>query len=282
MLPVNEIICGDNVEIMRQWPVECIDLIITSPPYNLGVTTGGEFPNGNNIGKWGVQKLRNGKGSKLGTCALANGYNSHADAMPPDQYKKWQQEFLLESWRLIKPTGAIFYNHKPRVQNGILQMPTDLNPGLPIRQIIIWKRSGGVNFSTGHYLPVHEWIIIFAKPDFRLKNQGASGVGDVWEITQESNNPHPAPFPLELPARIIETTNCKIVLDPYMGSGTTAEAAVRAGIDYVGIDNSLEYCNIARRRVSNVERELRGEWRERTSTPADLAGLPLFEVRENV
>lgn len=230
------IYCADNADVLPL--LGGVDLMITSPPYNLQVSTGG-----------GVEKLRHGKGSKWAGCALADGYATYNDAMPPDKYIQWQQSFLRLAWKTLTPTGAIFYNHKPRIQAGILQTPIDLNPGLPLRQIIIWKRAGGVNFATTHYLPVHEWIMVLARPDFRLKSQGASGAGDVWEFAQESNNPHPAPFPIGLPARAIETTNATLICDPFMGSGTALRAAQDAGKQAIGIELSEAYCQMAVERL---------------------------------
>lgn len=230
------IYCGDNAKILPM--LFGIDLIITSPPYNLGVTTGGGFPTGKKTGIWGGAKL-------------ANGYELHDDAMPPDDYRIWQRNFLTMAWRTLSPTGAIYYNHKPRVQGGLLQTPLEFNPGLPLRQVIIWKRAGGVNFSQTHYLPTHEWILLLAKEDFRLKSKGASGVGDVWEFPQESNNPHPAPFPIGLPARVIESTNANIICDPFSGSGTTLRAAKDAGKMAIGIELSESYCEMAIERLKS-------------------------------
>jgi modification methylase len=255
------IYCADNADILPT--LSGIDLVITSPPYNLGIQADAK-PTGADFGertpvrakghkwsgdKWSAQKLRNGKGSKLGAFALADGYATYNDAMPPDKYIAWQQSFLRATWKTLSPTGAIYYNHKPRIQAGILQTPFELNPGLPLRQIIIWKRAGGVNFSPAHYLPTHEWIMILAKPDFRLKSQGASGAGDVWDFPQESNNPHPAPFPIGLPARAIETTNAALICDPFMGSGTTLRAAQDAGKAAIGIELSESYCSMAVERL---------------------------------
>jgi DNA modification methylase len=163
--------------------------------------------------------------------------------MEPDQYTEWQRGILRECWRTLTDTGAIFYNHKPRVQNLALQTPLEFNPGLPVRQIIIWARAGGINFAPTHYCPTHEWIVVFAKPGFRLKSKGASGVGDVWYVPQESGNPHPAPFPLTLPARAIETTGAKSILDPFNGSGTTLRAAKDAGCRAVGIEREQRWCD---------------------------------------
>ena len=65
------------------------------------------------------------------------------------------------------------------------------------------------------------------------------------------NNPHPAPFPVDLIERIVSSTYANIVLDPFMGSGTTAVAAHNQGRDFIGIDISEEYCEMARKRLSS-------------------------------
>jgi modification methylase len=164
-------------------------------------------------------------------------------------YTIWQQTVLHACWRLLSDTGAIYYNHKPRVQNGLLTTPLDLNPGLPVRQIIIWKRDGGINFSPSFYLPSHEWIVIFAKPGFRLRDKEASGAKDVWEVAQERNNDHPAPFPVALPRIALTTTRAKTVLDPFMGSGSTGVAAVETGCDFIGIELDAGYFAMAKTRI---------------------------------
>jgi site-specific DNA-methyltransferase (adenine-specific) len=238
---------GDCNEVMAYLPAAAFDLIVTSPPYNLGVTIGGGFPLGHYNADAPLGK-RGGSGKWSGG-ALAQGYEGHDDAMPPAEYEAWQQGTLRQCWRLIAETGAIFYNHKPRIQGGELWTPLVLNPGLPLRQIVIWRRAGGVNFSPAFYVPTHEWIVVLAKPAWRLKSKGASGAGDVWEIAQESNTEHPAPFPERLPLTAIETTGAKTVLDPFVGSGTTLIAAKRLGRQAVGIEKSERYCEIAAKRL---------------------------------
>src|SRR5947208_2281859 len=79
--------------------------------------------------------------------ALQNGYSHHHDCMPHAEYVAWQRRCLEEMMRLIPDTGAIFYNHKWRVQNGVLQDRQDIVSGFPVRQIIIWQRKGGFNFN---------------------------------------------------------------------------------------------------------------------------------------
>jgi site-specific DNA-methyltransferase (adenine-specific) len=231
---INKIICGDCLEIMKGMPSESIDIAVTSPPYNLKNSTG----NG----------MKDGRGGKWSNASLINGYSHYDDNMPHDEYAKWQRDCLSEMYRLIKEDGAIFYNHKWRVQAGLLQDRQDIVKGFPIRQIIIWKRKGGINFNAGYFLPTYEVIFLIAKPKFKLAPK-ANSYGDVWEFTQEMKNGHPAPFPVQLIDRIITSTNAKIVLDPFMGSGTTAIAAMGNKRDYIGIDISPDYCEKAEERI---------------------------------
>ncbi len=231
---LNKIINGDCLEVMKQIPDKSIDLVVTSPPYNLKNSTG----NG----------MKDGRGGKWKNAALQKGYTHHSDCMPHDQYVKWQRECLTEMMRVINDKGAIFYNHKWRVQNGVLQDRQDIISGFPVRQIIIWKRKGGINFNAGYFLPTYEVLYLIAKSKFKLA-KGANSFGDVWEFAQDMNNKHPAPFPVSLIERCISSTDAKIILDPFMGSGTTAVAAMFLKRDYIGIDISPEYCRMSKERI---------------------------------
>lgn len=233
---INKIICGDAVEVMKQIPDGVVDLVITSPPYNIKNSTG----NG----------LKDGRGGKWANAALQKGYANYDDCMPHEEYVKWQRECLKEMMRVIADTGAIFYNHKWRVQDGLLQDRQDIVSGFPVRQIIIWKRKGGLNFNPGYFLPTYEVIYVIAKPKFKLAPK-ANAHGDVWEFTQEMKNEHPAAFPVNLIDRIVSSTNAKIILDPFMGSGTTAISAINFKRNYIGIDISLDYCKMARERIKH-------------------------------
>lgn len=238
----NWLMLGDCLERMKEIPDGSVDMVFTSPPYNLGVSSGGGFPKGAAKGKWSGG-------------SLSSGYNTHDDSMPYEDYINWQKRVLLECWRTLSDDGAIYYNHKPRVQNGLLQTPLTLNPGLPLRQIVIWERNGGINFSPSFYLPTHEWIMIMAKPNFRLRDKKASGAKDVWKVAQERNNSHPAPFPVELPTTAIETTKAKTILDPFMGSGTTGVACANTNRKFIGIEKDEKYFSIAKDRILNTLKE---------------------------
>ena len=214
---------GDCLKVMGQMPDGCVDLVVTSPPYNMRAGTG------------------NGKN---GWC----GYDGHADNMPYSKYVRWQRDCLREMMRLIPETGAIFYNHCHRVQNGLLQSHLDILAGLPLRQVIIWHRSGGVNHNPGYFLPEHEVIYLIAKPGFQLTDRSA---GTVWRIHQGHASwiPEIPTFPEELPRRAIRATSAQVILDPFVGSGTTAVAAKAEGRHYIGIEQSARYCDVARTRL---------------------------------
>jgi DNA modification methylase len=235
---------GDCLDVLPS--LTDVDAVITSPPYNLG---GAPWPH---LGNWkqgdaagGRSKWRNGSDAGGGIT-----YAEHGDAMPWSEYVAWQHDVLRACWDTLTDRGAIFYNHKPRVIGGQLWLPLELNPELPLRQVVIWARAGGINFTPVAYVPTHEWVMIFAKPAFRLRSKGASGVGDVWRITQDGDNPHPASFPVGLPAQIIETTMPRLVLDPFAGSGTTLRAAKDAGVRAIGVERSEAYCEMAAKRLA--------------------------------
>lgn len=231
---LNKIICGDCLTIMKQLPDKCVDLIVTSPPYNLKNSTG----NG----------MKDGRGGKWSNAALINGYATYDDNMPYDEYCEWQKECLQEMMRLLKDDGAIFYNHKWRVQNGLIQDRREIISDFPVRQIIIWRRKGGINFNAGYFLPTYEVIYLIAKKEFKLAPK-ASRHGDVWEFMQEQKNSHPAPFPVALIDRIVSSTNAQVILDPFMGSGTTAVVAQGLKRNFIGIELSKEYCEMAEKRL---------------------------------
>lgn len=241
---LNKVNQGDCIEIMDQMPEKSIDLVVTSPPYNIRNSTGGG--------------MKNGSGGLWKNAALLNGYaDGNTDNMPYEDYVEWQRKCLTSMMRLIKDDGAIFYNHKWRVQDGLLQNRSEITEGFPVRQIIIWQRAGGINFNIKYFLPTYEVIYLICKPNFKLASKdpahpkAACGIGDIWRINQDSKNAHPAPFPIEIPKRCIESTNTKIVLDPFIGSGTTAIAAKMLNVDWIGIEKSIQYCNMAEERIDS-------------------------------
>lgn len=231
---LNTVQVGDCLDIMRQIPDNTIKAIITSPPYNIKNSSG----NG----------LKNGSGGKWPNAELIQGYNKYHDQLPHSEYIKWQRDCLTEMMRLLQDDGVIFYNHKWRVQKGLIQDRSEIVQGFPVRQILIWHRSGGINFNPGYFLPNYEVIYLIAKPDFKLMPK-VNSLGCVWRIHQEQNNPHPAPFPLELAERCVKAVGPGVIMDPFIGSGTTAIAAEIYGNNWIGIDLSYEYAQMAESRI---------------------------------
>jgi modification methylase len=233
---LNKTHCGDCIAVMEKMPVHSVGLIVTSPPYNLHAGKGMKFCSS----KW--QKL------------VQQGYQSSDDAMPHEKYVKWQRSCLASMMRVLRDDGAIFYNHKWRVQNGLLQDRSEIVQGFPVRQVIIWHRNGWVNFNPGYFLPRFEIIYLICKPAFKLV-PGANAIGDVWNIARDDDAQHPHPFPVELAERCIQSTSAKVVLDPFIGSGSTAVAAENLKRHWIGIDVSREYCEMADRRIRRRGRQ---------------------------
>ena len=113
------------------------------------------------------------------------------------------------------------------------------------------KKLETISFNNGYFLPTYEVVYLIAKPKFRLID-GANGHTDVWEIPFEKKNDHPAPFPVKFAERCIGSTDAKIILDPFSGSGTTAVAAKNLGRKYIGIELSKEYCEMAEKRLAEA------------------------------
>ena len=165
-------------------------MVVTSPPYNIKNSTG----NG----------LKDGPGRQM------------AYSRPPERILRARRLHAARQIRRVakrvscrdvaRPAadGAIFYNHKWRVQNGLLQDRQDIVDGFPVRQIIIWQRAGGINFNPGYFLPNYEVIYLIAKPEFRLAPK-ANAYGSVWSIKQEHNNPAPGAISCDLAARCIRS-----------------------------------------------------------------------------
>jgi site-specific DNA-methyltransferase (adenine-specific) len=217
---------GDCREILPG--ISGVGQVLTSPPYNL---------NGDGNNSAGTYFRR-----------LATGYASHSDDMPREEYVEWQKQVVRLCWDTLAVDGAIYYNHKPRVGGDRVRLPLELIPlDLPIRQIITWDRGSGFNRQRTYYCPSYEWVILVAKPAFRTNTRSEF---DVWRVSLDPPSEHPAPFPLSLATLAIRTTDAQVVLDPFMGSGTTLRAAKDLGRKAIGIEIEERYCEIAAKRMA--------------------------------
>lgn len=237
---------GDALEIMPS--LGDFDLVLTSPRYNKGETPWavlGHWKPGNASGSGGRGAWRSGVHGGSGA-----DYDEVDDSTPWPEYVEEQHRAVRMMWERLTDVGAIFYQHQARTIGTRLWRPDELiPPELTIRGEVIWARGSGFNATGVTYLPTCERILVVAREGWRLP-KGHRGAHDVWTIRPETNTEHPAPFPLRLAARAINTTEASTVLDPFAGSGTTLMAAKAAGVRATGIELSERYCEIAARRLS--------------------------------
>ncbi|HLD83454.1 MAG TPA: site-specific DNA-methyltransferase [archaeon] len=237
---VNSLLQGDTLEALRKLPDECVDLGITSPPYNKGEKQKG----------WLVKNVT---------------YDAYSDKKTEEEYQQNQIDVLNEIFRVTKAGGSFFYNHKNRWEKGTMHHPFQwlIKTDWTIKQEIVWDRMIAANIRGWRFWQVDEKIYWLYKP------KGADKIGEelesrhamlssIWRFPPERGSEHPAPFPIILPARIIfSVLNGKkgVVLDPYSGSGTTCAAAKLLNCDYIGIDISEKYCKMASNRLLDCEKE---------------------------
>ena len=244
---LNGIHQGDALELMGQMPDGCVDLVVTSPPYNRLNSTGSGM---------------RGHTSKWTSNPIANGYGKdgcvHGDAMDVPSYVLWQQQCVREMCRLLAPDGAIFYNHSPRHQRSGMwedlgdQVTENLPSGFELRDVVIWDKRGGFNMNPGRFNRSYENIHIIARHG-EWNHPETMEFPDVWPLGVDQTKRGVPSFPLELPRRAIRSTpRGKVALDPFMGSGTTAVAAVLEGWSYIGIELDAERVQAARARLTEA------------------------------
>lgn len=221
-------------------PPPLAHIVVTSPPYNMGLTPGG---NGRGMYRPGA----NNKGGRF-----RHGYGEFDDALPQDEYDAFHRRVLGLLWQAIPDDGAIFWNHRQRVEHGIVRFPLGMDFGsLPLRWIITWDRGTAIGPNLRHFAAVAEWVFLFAKPGFKLRDHSESGKGDIWRLGMaQEDYGHSAPFPLDLPLRAIDACNARSVLDPFSGTGTVLAAARARGIPAIGIELEQRWCDKTMQRLS--------------------------------
>jgi DNA modification methylase len=186
-----------------------------------------------------------------------------------------------EIYRVLKPGGRYVVNvanlgRKPYIPLHAYFYQVHGAAGFFPMGEIIWQKAKGNNGSCAwgswknarspRLRDVHEYILVFAKKSFSRAEQGLSDISaseymeatlSVWNIPPASARKigHPAPFPLELAARVIKLYSYigDVVLDPFNGSGSTCVAAKMLGRHYAGLDVSTEYCKLAEDRIAQIE-----------------------------
>lgn len=237
---LNKIFCKSS-EIMEELPDNSVHLMVTSPPYNVGKEYDRNFT--------------------------------------LQEYLEFLKRVWREVYRVLVPGGRACINianlgRKPYIPLHVLIIKDMLDIGFLMRGEIIWNKASSASPSTawGSWCSaanptlrdIHEYILIFSKGTFRRKNPNRRKstisreeflefTKSVWTFPAVSAKEigHPAPFPVELPYRCIQlyTYEGEVVLDPFMGSGQTAIAAIKTGRYYVGYDIEEEYVRLAEKRI---------------------------------
>jgi len=265
-IPLNSIICGDALEVLKTLPSESVDLIVTSPPY-------------------------------------ADRRQKTYGGVPPEKYVEWFVPIANELHRVLKSNGSFVLNIKEKAENGerhtfVIELILELRkhgwlwteeyiwhkkncyPGKwPNRFRDAWERCLHFTkqrkfrmYQEAVMVPVGTWaekrLSKLSKTDrLRDESRTLSGFGKnvskwlgrewvyptnvLYIATESSNKNHSAAFPIALPMWFIRlfTKEGDIVLDPFVGSGTTAVACRELRRNYIGIDIKKEYCELARSRL---------------------------------
>ena len=245
---MNEIICGDCREVLKSFPRRSIDLIVTSPPYNVGKE-----------------------------------YHSYEDSKGFEEYL----DFLIESFNMchevLKDGAYLCLNIADTGRQPFLPLHSYVTMllielGYFMRGVVIWNKiigQGGKSTAWGSWLKptdpclrdVHEYVLVFKRKGEKM-DKGDSDITSlqflkytesIWTFPPETTVNHPAPFPVELPKRCIKlyTYPGEVVLDPFVGSGTTCVVAKMLGRNYIGIDIDPSYCHLAEERLKNTPKNLR-------------------------
>ncbi len=233
---------GDCREILPS--LSDVACVFTSPPYN---QLGSRIPE-NASGIWG--KSNGGAGFVR---AVSGGY---ADDMDESEYQAWQNELFGMIAGACREGASLFYNHKCRWRGGVLLHPVLwFHPvGWDLRADLIWDRRRSMTFNARMWAPSEERVLWFVKPGapWVWNQPKGEDLFSVWRVNITQNKPHPCSYPDALPRRgITATTNPgDVVLDPFMGSGTTLVAARDEGRRAIGIEIEERYCEIAAKRLA--------------------------------
>ena len=244
-MELNKIYNMDCIDGLKMIDDGSIDLIITSPPYNIGIN-----------------------------------YDAYNDCKSWEEYLVWCEEWLTECYRVLKDDGRICINHYLNFQDRwkkVSRFPLfdiqniENKIGFNVHKLCLWEDNTRKKFTAwGSYLSAsapyintpYEGILISYKNQWKKINKGTStiskelfmeGVGGIWKLGTTRGKTKCC-FPDKLPDMCINLLSYKndVVLDPFVGSGTTAKVAKKLNRNYIGFEISENYCNIANEQIESI------------------------------
>jgi len=255
---------ADCLDVFQQLPAESVDIIVTSPPYNLGIP-----------------------------------YSRYRDTLSPSDYLDWTRMWIAAASRVLRPDGSLFLNvgSKPSDPWTALDVAQAARPHLQLQNIVHWIKSIAIDrtaagvaagltrdLAIGHYKPInsdrflndcHEFIFHFTPSGSTGLDRRALGVpyqdqsnvgrwraasggvrcrGNTWFIPYETiqrrdrDRPHPATFPAKLPEQCLRLhglSRIEIAMDPFTGLGSTAVACAKLGVNFIGAEIDETYLTVA-------------------------------------
>jgi site-specific DNA-methyltransferase (adenine-specific) len=240
-METNKIYQGDVLEVLKTFPDESINLVVTSPPYNIGID-----------------------------------YGKYKDNLEWEDYYSWCENWLKELFRVLKSDGRICINHYLSLGNAkkrtapLMEINSiAMKIGFKHHSVAVWqditlaKRTAWgswLSASAPYINSPFEGILILYKETWKRTNKGKDTIKKesfikltrgIWEIPTERKQLTKANFPIVLPEKCIEllTFEKDVVLDCFIGSGTTAIACIRTKRNFIGIELSPEYCKVSNERI---------------------------------
>ena len=262
---------ADCLKVFHQLPSQSVDVIVTSPPYNLGIR-----------------------------------YSTYQDTLTPEQYLEWTDEWIAAVARVLKTDGSLFLNVGARPSDPwtALDVAQAARPHLRLQNIIHWVKSIAIekslagarsglkdDLAVGHYKPInskrflndcHEFVFHFSQAGNTPLDRQAVGVkyqdksniarwagggsdlrcrGNTWFLpydtiqSRDKERPHPATFPWRLPAYCLKLhglDRVRLAVDPFLGLGSSAVACATLGVNFAGIELDAHYLKeaVARTRAA--------------------------------
>jgi site-specific DNA-methyltransferase (adenine-specific) len=224
-------------------PTRTFDCVITSPPYNTLAPS---------VKPSGLHAER-----KTGRNQWMDKQGGYFDQRDEAEYQAWQQ-IVLEA--CLEVASLVWINHKTRYRDGFGIHPLTFYKA-PLFAEVVWDRGISMALNCGRYAPSHEYWFGFGKP--RFWDDSLNSKMSVWRvppgIEKSKDNDHPCPYPPRLVEPLIQSSTRAggVVVDPFMGSGSTGVACSRLERKFIGIEIEPRYFDIACERIENAQRQER-------------------------